>query len=98
MANVRLNWKLPVPTAKQRAIARTVIEGRTAASLPWSTLNTVDAPGATLLLQDIAPGSWEFRATTVDVSAIPCEKPATCALALPFDPPSPPTEFVAVVT
>ena len=96
MANVRLNWVLPTPTARQRAVARTVIEGRVSPSLPWATLNTEDAPGETLLLTDHPPGSWEFRATVVDVGNVP-STPVTTALELAFDPPSPVTGFAAVV-
>ena len=96
MANVRLNWTLPTPTSRQRAIARTVIEGRVSASLPWTTLNTVDAPGSTLLLTDHPPGAWEFRATVVDVGSVP-SSPVVAALELAFDPPSPVTSFTAAV-
>ena len=96
MSNVRLTWKLPTPTSRQRAIARTVIEGRVSPSLPWATLNTVDAPGETLLLTDHPPGAWEFRATVVDVGNVP-STPVTTSLDIAFDPPSPATDFTAVV-
>ena len=96
MSNVRLSWVLPTPTSRQRAIARTVIEGRVSASLPWTTLNTVDAPGNTLLLTDHPPGAWEFRATVVDVGSVPSES-VTTTLDLAFDPPSPATGFTAAI-
>jgi hypothetical protein len=96
MSNVRLRWKLPTPTSRQRAIARTVIEGRVSASLPWATLNTVDAPGETLLLTDHPPGDWEFRATVVDVANVP-STPVVTALQLAFDPPSPAEDFTAAI-
>ena len=96
MANVRLRWTLPTPTARQRQIARTVIEARVSASLPWTTVNTVDAPGETLLLTDQPPGSWEFRATVVDVGNVP-SLPVVASVDLAFDPPSPAADFTAVV-
>lgn len=96
MANVRLNWTLPTPTPRQRQIARTVIEARVSASLPWATVNTVDAPTSTLLLTDQPPGSWEFRATVVDVGNVP-SSPVTTSIDLAFDPPSPAADFAAVV-
>jgi hypothetical protein len=96
MANVRLSWTLPTPSSRQRAIARTVIEARVSPSLPWSAVNTVDAPTTTLLVQDIAPGSWEFRATVVDVGNVP-SSPVTTSVDLAFDPPSPATGFTAAV-
>lgn len=96
MANVRLNWTLPTPTARQRAIARTVIEARVSPSLPFSTVNTVDAPTATLLVADIAPGAWEFRATVVDVGNVP-STPVTTSIDIAFDAPSPAANFAASV-
>jgi hypothetical protein len=96
MSNVRLRWTLPTPTSRQRAIARTVIEGRVSPSLPWTTLNTVDAPGETLLLTDHPPGSWEFRATVVDVGNVP-SSPVVASVDLAFDPPSPVSSFTAAV-
>lgn len=96
MSNVRLNWVLPTPTARQRAIARTVIEARVSDSLPWATVNTVDAPTSTLLVQDIAPGAWEFRAVVVDVGNVP-SSPVTTSIDIAFDAPSPATGFVAVI-
>lgn len=96
MSNVRLRWKLPTPSPRQRAIARTVIDGRVSPSLPWTTLNTVDAPGETLLLTDHPPGSWEFCATVVDVGNVSSSS-VTTSIDLAFDPPSPATNFTAVV-
>ena len=96
MANVRLRWKLPIPNSRQRQIARTVIEARVSSSLPWTTLNTVDAPGETLLLTDQPPGDWEFRATVVDVANVP-SSPVITSISLAFDPPSPATDFTAVI-
>lgn len=96
MANVRLNWTLPTPSVRQRAVARTVIDARVSPSLPFSTINTVDAPTSTLLVQDIAPGSWEFRATVVDVGNVPSD-PVVASLDLAFDAPSPVVNFTATV-
>lgn len=96
MSNVRLRWTLPTPTSRQRALARTVIEGRVSPSLPWTTLNTVDAPGETLLLTDHPPGDWEFRATVVDVGNV-ASISVVVSLSLAFDPPSPVTGFTATV-
>ena len=96
MANVRLRWKLPTPTARQRQIARTVIEARVSPSLPWTTVNTVDAPGETLLLTDQPPGSWEFRATVVDVGNV-SSIPVTTSVDLALDAPSPASDFTASV-
>jgi hypothetical protein len=96
MANVRLNWTLPTPSSRQREIARTVIEARVSPSLPWGSVNTVDAPTATLLVADIAPGSWEFRATVVDVGNVP-STPVTTSIELAFEPPSPASGFSAVL-
>lgn len=96
MSNVRLNWKLPTPNARQRPIARTKIEGRTSPSLPWGEINLVDAPTQTLLIQDIAPGAWEFRATVIDAGNVPSSS-VTAGIDIAFDPPSPVTEFSAVL-
>lgn len=96
MSNVRLRWVLPVPTSRQRALARTVIEGRVASNLPWTVLNAVTAPGSELLLTDHPPGEWEFRATVVDVGGASSSQ-VTTTLAISFDPPSPVTDFTATV-
>lgn len=98
MANVLLEWVNSTPGPKQRAIARTVIEARAAASLPWGEVAVVDAPETETLLADLAPGTWEFRATEVDVGGVPSANRPTTSIDLPFDPPSGVQVFTATLT
>ena len=95
MADVNLSWTNSTPGAKQRKLARTVIDARAAAALPWSTINTVDVPTNTLKVQNLDPGSWEFRATEVDDGNVASTNQPTASVDIPFDPPSGVTVFTA---
>lgn len=96
MANARLNWVLPVPTNRQRPLAHVRIEGRVAGIAEWTEINAVDVPATTLLVQDIAPGEWEFRGIVVDNAGAE-SAPLGASLSVEFDAPSPLAEFTAAV-
>jgi len=101
MANVRLTWTLPVPTANQRALKHVLIDARAAPSLPWGSAgNPVAVPTNFLLLTDVGAGTWEFRATVVDVANVsdPTGRTTSVTVGAPvLGPPSPVTTFTGVV-
>lgn len=96
MANGRLNWTLPIPTARQRPLSHVRVESRVSVELPWAEIATVPIPDETLLLQDIAPGDWQFRGIVVDDSGAE-STPLEASLAVPFEGPSPLAEFTATL-
>lgn len=67
MSNVRLRWDNSVVTTGHKPLAATIIEGRMGPTLPWAELNRVAIPDETLLLEQVAAGTWEYRATEIDV-------------------------------
>jgi len=97
MANVRLKWTLPTPTARQKPIQHAKVEIRVDASLPWTVQDTVTPDVAQeILFQDPAPGTHFYRVTVVDVDGkegVPGETSAD----VPFDPPGTVTNLAATV-
>lgn len=94
MANAILTWKLPSPTNRQRPLGGVRIESRVSDSLPWTLTATVAAPGEELVIEDIAPGDWFFRATVFDVDGRE-SSPVEAQTSVDFDPPSEVTDFSA---
>lgn len=97
MANVRLTWKLPSVSLRQRAIQHAKVEIRVDASLPW-TLQDQVPPDATqaLLFQDVAPGTHYYRVTVVDADGQE-GPPAETSADVPYDPPGTVTDLTATV-
>lgn len=87
MSDVRLTWELPTPTSSQRPIASVRLEARADGVTEWTVINEVAAPTAELLVQDIAPGLWEFRGTVVDDAGAE-SSPVVANADVPFDAPS----------
>jgi hypothetical protein len=96
MSNVRLTWKLPVPSNRQRPIAHVQIEARVSEDLPWTEIAIVDAPATELLVEDVAPGDWFYRGTVVDTDGNVSE-PAFASATLDYDAPTGLAEFAAAV-
>lgn len=96
MSNVRLSWVLPVPTNRQRPLSHVHIETRVSLDLPWTEIATVDAPGTELVIQDVAPGSWMYRAIVIDNGSNE-SVPVSVGVTVDFDDPSPVTGFTAEV-
>lgn len=82
-----LNWTLPVPNSRQSPLLHVLIEGRLAGIAEWTAINTVDIPGTSLTIQDIVPGSWEFRGSVVDTE-LRVSAPLQATLIVPTDGPS----------
>jgi len=97
MSNVLLEWVNSTPGPKQRPLAHTVLEARTDPSLAWGEVAVVDVPETERLLADLAPGTWEFRATEVDDAGQPSANQPTASIDLPFDPPSGVAVFTATL-
>lgn len=92
--NVRLTWAFGSVSSKQRPIAKTVIEARVSATLPFAVINEVAAPETTLLHENADPGDWEYRATPVDDRGV--SGPSSLAsVSIPFDAPSGLASFTA---
>ena len=85
-----LNWVNSTPSSRQRPLAKTVIYVRVKATpaLPWTQLNEVASPGATLALTDQQPGDWEFGLDEVDVDGRVSTKRLVVAGTVAFEPPS----------
>ena len=100
MANVRLRWTPPTPTANQNPLKHFVIDARTSPALPWAQINTVPAGTNELLLNDVATGEWSYQNIVVDsadVRSTPVQTSVTVGGAPAKDPPSPVTGFTATV-
>ncbi len=97
MSDVRLSWTLPVVTSRQRPIDHVRIELRADASLPWTEQDQVPASDPQeLLLADVAPGDWFYRATVVDIDGEEGSPEGTTA-SLGFDAPDSVTGLTATV-
>jgi hypothetical protein len=74
MATTRtISWQLPTVGARQRALAHTLVEYRVKAptgqpALPWTLQDQVAASSEQkLVITDVAPGTFEYQLTAVDV-------------------------------
>jgi len=94
--NVRLTWQLPVPTARQRALKHVRIEGRVDGVAQWGVIDAVAVPATDLVIEDIAPGTWQFRGIVVDIDDRE-SAPVETSVDVPFDGPSPLVSLSAAV-
>lgn len=94
MSNVRLSWTLPTPTPAQRPIAHVAVSARVDEALPWTEIAVV--AGTELLIQDVAPGTWFYRAIVVDDEGRESE-PAFVSASVSFDAPGSVIGFAASV-
>lgn len=100
MNDVLLTWALPLVGKNQRPIAHVRIDSRVSDSLPWSPVNTVKPDGPQqLLIEDLAPGTWSFRAVVVDTAGLESKNPATTKATIdePLVEPGDVTDFKATV-
>lgn len=96
--NVQLDWTFGPVSGKQKPIAKTRIEARVnAANAPWSVIAEPAAPALQLIVQDVAPGDWQYRATPVDTAGVAGPTFAPVSLSVPFDSPSALASFTAKV-
>ena len=95
--NVRIGWVLPLVSARQRPLAHVLLEGGVQGAPEWAEINQVAVPADELLVQDIAPGTWEFRGTAVDVDGVKGPSRSVVAGSIPFDPPGELQEFTATL-
>ena len=68
MNNVLLTWSLPNVGGRQRPLSGVRIAARVSDELPWTNIAFVAVPGTELLLEDVAPGTWFYRAVVEDDS------------------------------
>jgi hypothetical protein len=93
--NVRLSWVNSTPGARQKPLEATIVSGRSSPSFPFVEINRVPVGTAELVLQDVAPGSWEYQAVEVDVDGR-VSSAQTTIVAIEFEPPTGVTNFTAV--
>lgn len=96
MANVRLSWTLPSVSGRQRPISHVLLESRVSDELPWTVIAEVPASANELLLEDVAPGEWQYRGSAVDDQGRQGPESVTTA-AIEFDAPGALGAFVAAV-
>ena len=101
MANVRLTWVLPNVSTRQRPLAHTTIDARVSADLPWTPIanvpaNSADTPTTEAVLEDVAPGTWFYRARAFDDQGTD-GNPAHAQVSVGFDRPGTISEFVATL-
>ena len=96
MSNVRLSWTLPTPNVAQRPISHVLVDARVSIDLPWTNVARVDAPGNTVLIQDVAPGEWFYRGSVVDTDGNVSD-PSVVSVFVAFDGPSALVDFAATV-
>ena len=94
MGNVRLSWEYPTVTTRQRPHKAVRLSARVSDTLPWTSIATVDAPGTELLLEDVAPGTWFYRAILEDDQG-KLSDPVFADTAMEYDAPSPLSLFAA---
>lgn len=97
MSNILLTWQLPVPSARQRPISHSRIDARVSPELPWTEIAIVTVPTEQLLLEDMAPGAWEFRHLTVDAAGVETDEPAFASIEVDFEAPSGAIAFTATL-
>lgn len=96
---VLLEWNDPAVGAKQRPLAGILIESKLSGSdLPFDVQGLVDPGVETLLLENVAVGTYVYRATPRDDkgNSGPAEE-ITVEVAEEVLPPGPVTGFVATV-
>lgn len=96
-SNVRLTWVLTEPSSSQAAIAATRIDARVSDELPWTEINTVAAPDSELLVENVAPGTWFYRAVALDAGGREAEDQPTVSLDVPFELPPGVTELAVAL-
>jgi hypothetical protein len=94
MSNITLSWNYPSVSGRQRPHAHVLIDARVSDSLPWTNVALVEAPAESLVLEDVAPGEWSYRARLVDVDGRTSE-PVFASAAIEFDAPSALVDFHA---
>jgi hypothetical protein len=72
-----------------------VIDARVSDQLPWANIALVDAPTNELLVSDLAPGVWFFRATEVDAGNVAATNQPEVSVDL--NVPAGVTEFTATI-
>lgn len=97
MATVRtIAWARPAVSANQRALKFVRVEYRVKADVgqpdqPWSKQDEVAPTSEQKLdIQDPAPGTFQYRLTSVDVAGVLCVAPVIVEKTRNFDPPSSP--------
>ena len=97
MSNVRLTWTLPSVGATQREIEHTRIEFRVDGAPQWTEQTLVPTDVAQeLLFQDVAPGTYFYRATVVDIDGNE-GAPAETQVDVPYDPPGTVVDFAGSI-
>lgn len=96
MSDVRLSWNLPELTSRQLRIAHIRVDFRVDDSLPWTEQDTVPADAVQeLLFSDVAPGTYFYRVTVVDIADAEASNFVSADVA--FDDPSAVVNLQAVV-
>jgi len=68
--NVRLRWVNSTPGLNQLPLASTSVEARVSTALPWTEINRVPVPAAELLIENVEPGDWIYRAMEIDTAGM----------------------------
>ena len=85
--NVRVSYELPQVGSRQAPLAHVVLEARVSAALDWAVIAVNPVPSTEIILQDMAPGDWSFRAFAVDTKGLQSKNHSTASLSIPFDGP-----------
>ena len=97
MSDVILSWELPVVTARQHPIDYARVEFRVDPSFPWVIQDVVVSSDVQeLRFVDVAPGSWFYQVTVVDVVGAE-GTPVEVGADVPFDVPGAVINLVAVI-
>jgi len=98
MSNILLTWELQAPTSRQRPYDYVRVDTRVDESLPWTEQDRVDPAGAQeLLFSDVAPGTYYYQVTVVDVDGTESPNPPSVDAVIDFDAPLDVINLIATV-
>ncbi len=96
MSNVRLTWTLPDVSLRQSPIDYVRVEFRVDETFPWTEQDVVPAADPQeLLFVDVAPGTFFYQVTIVDVNGLE-GAPAFVQVDVAFDAPGVVLDLTAV--
>lgn len=96
--NVTVSWTLPSVSAAQYPLASTEVSFRTDPSFPWTVQdNVLVSEPQELVFVDMAPGTYYFQGVCVDEQGQRSD-PVEAQVDVPFDRPSAPENFQAVLS
>lgn len=97
MTDRTLSWILPNVSPRQAAIDHTIIDFRVDESLPWTVQDNVASDGPQqLVLVNVMPGRFIYRATVVDAGGQPGPSVEIEITNNAYDPPGSVESFTAV--